>query len=103
MWLCPARRQLDAPPKVVARGVMQGVPPPVSVPEESQLGPMSEQQQEALAARPPEPPGELESEQVRSQEARLVRASSQPVSERELLGPGPPGEPQQVVPQELAQ
>jgi hypothetical protein len=67
LWLCPVLRQLDAPPKVVARGVMQGVPQPISVPEESQLDPMSELQLEALAAQQPEPPDELESEQEHSQ------------------------------------
>jgi hypothetical protein len=89
----------------VAQGVMLGVPRLVSVPEESQLGPMSEQQLESLAAQQSEPPGELESEQERSQEARLVRASLRQAPERGPLGLGPPGsqsEPRLVVPQEPA-
>jgi hypothetical protein len=107
LWLYPVLRQRDAPPKVVARGVMQGVPQPISVPEESQLDPMSELQLEALAAQQPEPPDELESEQERSQEARLVRASLRQARERGPLVPGPPGsqaEPPRlmVLPQERA-
>ena len=105
MWLYRVPRLLDALLTVVARGVMQEVPPLVSVPEEFQMDPRSELQQEALAAQQPEPPDELESEQVRSQEARSARASLRQAPERERLGPGPPGlqgESRPVVPQEPA-
>jgi hypothetical protein len=105
LWLCPVPLQLDAPPMAVARDVMLVVPRLVSVPEGSQLGPMSELQLESLAAQQSEPPDELESEQEGSQEARLVRASLRQAPERGPLGLGPPGsqaEPRLVVPREPA-